>query len=150
MTKETAGSYVNLDNARFDDQRAVMKEIAENEHCPFCPENLQSYHKQEILRTGEHWTLTPIQWPYEFTQLHLLAISAYHAESLNDLKEGSFDELLKHFQWAELTYNIAAGGLAMRFGDVKRNGASIRHLHMHMIVPSDDKRPEDKIRFKIS
>lgn len=144
------GSFVNLDNARFDDQRDVMKSIERDEVCPFCPEHLHKYHKQPIVREGEHWKITPIQWPYEHTRAHLLAISAYHAESLNDLREGSFNELQEHFQWAEIEYRIAAGGLAMRFGDVTKNGASVRHLHVHIIVPSDDKSPVDKIRFKIS
>ena len=143
-------SFVNLDNARFDDQRDVMRAIEEDGVCPFCPEHLHEYHKQPILREGAHWRITPIQWPYEHTSTHLLAISAYHAESLGDLRDGSFDELQKHFQWAELEFKIAAGGLAMRFGDVTRNGASVKHLHMHLIVPSEDKSPEDKIRFKIS
>jgi diadenosine tetraphosphate (Ap4A) HIT family hydrolase len=143
-------SYVNMDNARYDDQREVMERIEEARVCPFCPDHLKEFHRQPILRSGEHWNLTPIQWPYEHTSTHLLAIAAYHAETLSDLKNGSFDELQEHLQWAELTYKIAAGGLAMRFGDVTKNGASVKHLHMHLIVPSDDKDPQDKIRFKIS
>lgn len=143
-------SFVNLENARFDDQRDVMRAIEEDGVCPFCPEHLNTYHKQPLLREGEHWKITPIQWPYEHTSTHLLAIAAYHAEKLQDLRDGSFDELQKHFQWAETEYQIAAGGLAMRFGDVRLNGASVKHLHMHLIVPDPDKSPQAKVRFKIS
>lgn len=141
---------VNLDNARYDDQRRVMSEIVADGVCPFCADHLEKYHKEPILRQGEHWTLTPNQWPYEHTRVHLLAISSYHTEALSDLKPGSMDELLDHLQWAEFTYNVAAGGLAMRFGDVKKNGATVNHLHAHFIVPEDNLPPDTKVRFKIS
>ncbi len=141
---------VNLDNARNDEQLQVMETIIKDDVCPFCTEHLEDYHKEPTLRQGEHWMLTPNQWPYDNTRVHLLAIATYHAESLGDLKKGSMDELLEHLQWAEFTYSVAAGGLAMRFGDVKINGASVNHLHAHFIVPEDDLPPETKVRFKIS
>jgi ATP adenylyltransferase len=142
-------SFVNLNNARNDEQRGVMETIEQNNECPFCPDALHKYHQQPILRSGEHWLLTPNQWPYDNTRTHLLAIAAYHAETLADLQPGSFDELQTHFAWAEAEFKIAAGGLAMRFGDTARNGATVRHLHAHLIQPDPD-RPEDaKVRFKI-
>ena len=143
-------SFVNLDNARHADQREVMEGIRERGECPFCEENLAKTHQQPILRQGEHWTLTPNQWPYNFTRSHLLAISRYHAENLGDLKEGSFDELQDHLQWAEVEFQVAAGGLAMRFGDVTQTGATVNHLHAHLIVPDEAKPADEKIRFKIS
>lgn len=141
---------VNLDNARLEEQRHVMEGIVEDDVCPFCPDHLEKYHKQPALRHGEHWILTPNQWPYENTRVHLLAISAYHAENLSDLREGSLDELQEHLQWAEFTYKVSAGGLAMRFGDVMKNGATVNHLHGHFIVPEDNLPPDTKVRFKIS
>jgi len=141
--------FVNLDNARLDEQRQVMEEIERNEECPFCPEYLDKYHKQEILRKGAHWILTRNQWPYKNTDIHLLAIAAYHAEKLSDLKPGSFDELQDHLVWAENEFQVSAGGIAMRFGDTSHNGATVNHLHAHFIVPSTDKPDNEKVRFKI-
>lgn len=148
--KDMRESYVNLDSARTDDQRRVMETIRDDQVCPFCPEHLRTYHKMPLLREGEHWTLTPVQWPYENTTLHLLAISAIHAERLNDLAPQAGSELLEHMQWAENEYDITAGGLAMRFGDVTKNGASVRHLHAHLIVPDPAKPAGVKVKFKIS
>lgn len=142
--------YTNLENARHDDQRRVMEQINDALECPFCPDNLHRYHEKPILRAGEHWTITENQWPYAHTRHHILAISAYHAETLNDLRDGSFDELQKHLQWAEFAYEIASGGIAMRFGDITKNGATVRHLHMHLIVPSQNKPADQTVRFKIS
>lgn len=147
---KTPESFVNLNSARFDDQRRTMEHIIEDGVCPFCPENLSRYHKQEILKEGASWLLTPNQWPYEHTSLHLLAIAKRHIESLSDLEADDFAELLSLFQWAEQEYKIVSGGIAMRFGDVTRNGASVRHLHAHLIVPSVDKPAEHQIKFKIS
>lgn len=143
-------SFVNLANARIKGQRETMEKIARNKECPFCVENLEKYHTQEILRKGDDWLLTPNQWPYEYTEIHLIAIPTYHAEKLADLKDDSFDELLSHMKWAEKEYGVQSGGIAMRFGDTKRNGATVSHLHVHFIVPSADKPADAKVRFKIS
>ena len=142
-------SFVNLDNARLDEQRRVMKNILDNQECPFCPEYLDKYHKQEILRQGIHWILTKNQWPYKNTDVHLLAIAAYHAEKLADLRKGSFDELQGYMVWAEHEFKVCAGTIAVRFGDSSLNGATVRHLHVHFIVPSPDKPDNEKVRFKI-
>ncbi|MEI6850736.1 MAG: hypothetical protein WCK26_02090 [Candidatus Saccharibacteria bacterium] len=146
---ERKKTFVNLDNARLPEQRRVMEDIEDNQECPFCPEYLEKYHKEEILRKGAHWILTRNQWPYKNTDTHLLAIAAYHAEKLSDLQEGSFDELQQHMVWAEDEYKIIAGGIAMRFGDTSRNGATVRHLHAHLIVPSLDKSDDEKVKFNI-
>jgi diadenosine tetraphosphate (Ap4A) HIT family hydrolase len=143
-------SFVNMKNTRHDEQRRVMEDIVENEECPFCPENIAKYHKQKTLRKGKHWTITKNQWPYKYTDVHLLAIANYHAEKLSDLKKGAFDELQEHMVWAEKEFKIITGGVAMRFGDTSNNGASVSHIHVHLIVPSADKPADEKVKFKIS
>lgn len=150
MTEFNNETFVNLDNARNEHQRAVMEDIQHNGDCPFCPENLALYHKQPILRTGDQWVLTRNQWPYDNTRNHLLAISVPHAETLAELQPGAFEELQQHFVWAEQEFKIAAGGIAMRFGDTRKNGATVRHLHAHFIEPEADLPPDTKVRFKIS
>lgn len=150
MNESRPETFVNLANARNEQQRQVMETIQDHGDCPFCPDHLKQYHKQPILRSGDHWLLTPNQWPYENTRTHLLAIAAYHAETLQDLQPGAFDELQQHFTWAEEEFKIAAGGIAMRFGDTTRNGATVRHLHAHIIEPQADLPSDKKVRFKIS
>lgn len=149
MTEPENKSFVNLNNARFEEQRQVMQNIEDSKECPFCPEYLDKYHREEIIRKGAHWLLTRNQWPYENTDLHLLAIATYHAEKLSDLRKGSFDELQDHMVWAENEFQIVAGGIAMRFGDTSHNGASVKHLHAHLIVPSINKPANEKVKFRI-
>jgi diadenosine tetraphosphate (Ap4A) HIT family hydrolase len=143
-------SYVNLSNARNDEQRKVMKDILSQEECPFCEQNFSKYHKKPILRNGEHWIITHNQWPYDYTRTHLIAISRYHTENFTDLKDGALDELQQHINWALQKFSVGSGGVALRFGDVRSNGASVRHLHAHIIEPDPDKPKAHKVRFKIS
>jgi diadenosine tetraphosphate (Ap4A) HIT family hydrolase len=145
-------SFVDLRKARSRDQLEVMQGIQDRQECPFCPENLSKTHKQEILLKGAHWLLTRNNWPYENTQLHLLAIAAYHAETIADLREGAFDELQGQVTWAERELDIRSGGLCIRFGDISQNGATVNHLHAHIIVPvehDDETEVDKKVRFKI-
>jgi diadenosine tetraphosphate (Ap4A) HIT family hydrolase len=82
--------------------------------------------------------------------VHLLAIARLHVESIEDLPEGAGEELFDHVRWAIKEFKIDFGGLAMRFGDVRHNGASVNHLHAHIIVPAKDKPADAKVKFKIS
>lgn len=141
---------VHLSHARLPEQLEVMTGIIADGVCPFCIDSLAKYHKPPILYRGEHWLLTPNQWPYDYTRLHLLAITAYHAVRLADLRPGALDELQGVLQTAESEYDIQAGGIAMRFGDMSRTGATVSHMHAHLIVPDPDKPPDAKVRFKIS
>lgn len=142
--------FINMNNARYDEQREVMKASAKAGVCPFDEEHLPTYHKTPVLRRGAHWVITENQWPYEHTRVHLLAIARRHVESIDELDTGAGEELFDHLRWAIDEYQIDFGGLAMRFGDVKHNGASVNHLHAHIIVPDKDKPATAKVRFKIS
>ncbi|MCA9327416.1 HIT domain-containing protein [Candidatus Saccharibacteria bacterium] len=142
--------YLNMDNARHDDQREVMQQIIDDGVCPFDEEYLEQYHTPPTLRQGKYWTITPNQWPYEHTRVHLLAITREHVESVDELDAAAGAELFEHVQWAIKEYDIDFGGFAMRFGDVRHNGATVNHLHAHIIVPDKNKPKDAKVRFKIS
>lgn len=49
-------------------------------------------------------------------------------------------DILKLAHWAEKKYQIVGGGLAMRFGATRYTGATVCHLHAHLIVPTIDPR----------
>lgn len=145
MTKK----LINVGSARTDHQRQVMEEIKEQDICPFCEENLRKFHKREILKKGKHWVLTPNQWPYDFTKLHLIAIARKHVEHLNDLPPDAFAELFELFQWAEQKYKLDHGAVAMRFGNVEGTGSTVLHLHAHLIVSDYDQPDYETVRFRV-
>ncbi len=152
MTEIPPVSFVDLSKARVAEQLEVMQAIEESGECPFCPENLERLSKVEVLRKGALWILGRNHWPYKNTTDHLLAIATYHAESIADLRPGAFDELQDHAVWAERELEIKSGGLCMRFGDITQNGATVNHVHAHIIVPrphTADEEVDKKVRFKI-
>src|SRR5471030_990620 len=110
MAKKT---FVDIDNARVDEQRRVMQEIIDQGHCPFCPENLQKYHKQAFLKEGKYWLITKNQWPYENTKLHLLAIHKTHIEKLAEVEPEASAELFRLLGELETELKIPGGGLAI-------------------------------------
>ena len=142
-------SFVDLTHARFDDQREVMKQIIRDGVCPFFPENLRRYHKQVIHSEGDYWILTDIQWPRENTRIHLLAIYRQHAESLSDISPEAGRELIQFLQWAEKHFGMKGGAFFLRFGDTSYSGATVKHLHVQLVVPDKEKPDFQPVRFKV-
>jgi diadenosine tetraphosphate (Ap4A) HIT family hydrolase len=149
ITQKNSHQFVDLDNAREDDQKKVMQEIFDADHCPFCLENLRKYHKQEVLREGKFWMLTSNQWPYKFTKVHLLAIYKEHATKLSDLNPDSGKELLELLQWAEKKFKIVGGGFVMRFGDTNYSAGTVNHLHIQFIQPDISHSKFEPVRIKL-
>lgn len=129
--------FINLDTVRRDDQRAVMEDIQKQGHCPFCRENLETYHKNPILKEGKFWILTENQWPYEKVKQQFLAIYKTHIEHITQMDPESGSELIGMFADAAKERNIEGGGVAIRFGSsVHGNyGSSVLHIHAHLIEP---------------
>jgi diadenosine tetraphosphate (Ap4A) HIT family hydrolase len=128
-------NFINLNNARQDEQIAVMQEIAKEGHCPFCEENLRRYHQQPILKEGRFWLATLNQWPYPHTKQHFLLIYRQHATCLAELDPAAGEELFTFARELEKEYQIAGGGLAMRFGDTDFSAGTVNHLHVQLIAP---------------
>ena len=142
-------AFVDIDNSRQPEQVAVMEQIIEDGGCPFCLENFQKYHEQEIVKEGKFWLITPNRWPYENTKFHFLAILKIHAENLQEIPIGAGDELIELFQWVEQHYNLPGGGWAMRFGDTNYSAGTVKHIHAQFIVPDIEKANFKPVRFKI-
>lgn len=146
------GPTVLLENAREESQSEVMKDILEIGACPFCPENLKSFHRKEIINEGRFWVLTESQWPYKNTAIHLLIIAKKHWERLSDIEASAGVELFEICRQVEEKYKVPGGALTIRFGDPKFNSSSVRHLHAHIIVPAvvdDSDKDYLPLKFKI-
>lgn len=133
--KKSAKTYVNLDNARTQEQTSVMQDIVSADHCPFCRENLEKYHKLPILKEGDFWLVTENQWPYQHTKHHFLIIYKNHITRPSELEKGAGDELIELSAWIEKEYQFPGGGLVMRFGDTDYSAGSVSHLHAQVLMP---------------
>lgn len=142
--------HVNLDNARHVSQREVMRGSVEDGVCPFCIESLKKYHKQPILNESRHWVVTTNQWPYENTDAHYLLIAKRHIETVTELPLDAFEDLGRQVKKLVTEEELAYGGLAMRFGDTRFTGATVSHLHAHVLQAAKDLPEGEKVRFKLS
>ena len=137
-----------FENARTDEQRAEMARLDAAGICLFCPEHLARHEQQRIVLSTRHSTVTPNRFPYPGTSLHMLLIPDQHARDLLELS----DEVRADF-WVALAAVAEAGelsyyGLGVRNGDCRLTGATIEHVHAHVLVGSDDPdAPPVRMRF---
>ncbi|MGD9129226.1 MAG: hypothetical protein PVJ09_01950 [Candidatus Woesebacteria bacterium] len=141
--------FIDLDNAREQEQIQVMKDIAKENHCPFCLKNLKKYHKHPILKETKHWLLTKNQWPYKYTKYHLLIIYKKHATKLSELSSDAGKELFDLVKWTEKKYQVPGGAWAMRFGDTDYSAGSVNHLHVQFIEPDIKAKGYQSVRIKV-
>ncbi len=123
--------------AKTEEYQRVIETIAADGNCPFCPEHF-NHHKKEILATEGDWLLTTNSWPYTNTKHHLLLICKTHKEELRELSGSDLTAVLKLSNWAVDHLKIQGGGLIVRFGDTRSTGATVCHLHFHLIEPEID------------
>lgn len=125
-------------HARNKEYQEVIKNIAQKGKCPFCPDNFL-YHKGKILKRNKDWFLIKNAWPYENAKHHFLIISNSHRESLAEIPIQTWKSLQCIVDWANKKYKITGAALTVRFGDTKYTGATVCHLHFHLIVPKQSK-----------
>lgn len=140
---------MNLEYVRHPDQRAVMEDLARRGVCNFCPENRSDGKVREPLWQGRHWVVVPNKWPYEFTTLHLLAIPERHVTFPNELTGEEWMEFHALLDWAIRKHKLEAGSIGIRFGAMHLTGATVEHLHVHLIVADPDtaKPGYERVRF---
>ncbi|MFH1462255.1 MAG: HIT domain-containing protein [bacterium] len=138
-TNKPKKRFVNTKNARKGEYEKVIKEIATTGKCPFCKENF-AYHKKPVLQRKNGWFLTDNTWPYKNTEYHFIIIAEKHKEDFSELTKKDLESAAYLVNWAIRKYKIKGGGLAMRFGETDYTGASVNHLHFHLISPKINKK----------
>ncbi len=131
--------FVNIKNARKGEYKRVIEEIAKTGKCPFCKENFK-YHKKPVLKQKGDWILTSVSWPYKNARCHFMILGGKHRENFSELARKDFDDVSYLTKWTIKKYKIKGGALAIRFGDTDFTGASVAHLHFHLISPKRDKK----------
>ena len=59
------------------------------------------------------------------------------------------EELLDHIKWANKKFKIPGASFIMRFGDHNYTGATITHLHAHIVSGHKQKKNSEAIRSSI-
>jgi diadenosine tetraphosphate (Ap4A) HIT family hydrolase len=133
--KEKKHKLVDSHYAKSGFYKKVLTEVKGEDVCPLCT---LKWHTNPILKTAGAWFITETFQPYPNAVLHFLIIGKRHKEKLNELTAGDWKEISTLQKWAVKKYHIQGGGIAMRFGDTAHTGATVAHLHMHLIVPKLD------------
>lgn len=120
--------------AKSEEYRKVIEVIEKEAKCPFCKENFK-YHKNKILKKEKGWFITKNSWPYKDIKFHFIIISEKHKEFFEELNVDDFEAVSVLVNWVIKEYKIKGGGIALRFGDTRYTGATVCHLHFHLIVP---------------
>jgi len=131
--------YVNVKNARQGEYKKVIEAIANTGKCPFCKENFK-YHKKPVFKKKGKWFITNNSWPYKNTEHHLIILGDEHKEDFSELTLKDFESIKFLANWAIKNWKIRGGALAMRFGNTDYTGASVSHLHFHIISPKINKK----------
>ena len=132
----------HLPAARSDDQRAYMEDLEQRGICVFCRE----HQRAEIALEGEHFYVTRNLWPYKGTREHWLIVPNEHVRAFDELPDEAGAEL-----WAlkrRLKGDAEATATVERSGDMRYNGGSVAHLHIHFVTL--DPTPAKTVRFKVS
>ena len=114
--------------------RKVLEEINGTGVCPFCPAYFK-WHTKPILKRAGGWLITENFNPYKNAAIHLLLVKKDHAESIENLVKRDWSDVAALTRWAAKHFHIRGGAFAMRFGENVFTGATVRHIHAHLIVP---------------
>jgi ATP adenylyltransferase len=142
--------HYNLEAGRSKAQVENMKQLAEAGRCFMCYENLITYENNRIEFETDHWIVTPNAYPYEHTTLHLLVIARRHVKTMTDLTHEERADLGEAIAQVEERFKLDSYAFGLRSGDFRYNGASVEHLHGHVVVGKRELEGFEKVRFKMS
>lgn len=137
-----ASVLYHLEAARSDEQREYMDDLERRGICVFCTE----HGRTEVEFEGEHFYVTRNLWPYRGTLEHWLIVPRAHVRAFDELPDEAGAEL-----WAikrRLKGDATATATVERSGDMRYNGGSVAHLHIHFVTL--DETPEKTVRFRVS
>ena len=137
-----------FENARTPEQLAEMKQLEDAGTCIFCPDVLANHPRQRILYATEHWNVTPNEWPYAGTSLHLLLVPRQHVTDMLELPPEARNDFWTAMSVIAEHHDLSHYGLGIRNGDCRYTRGTIRHLHAHVLVSSkEEDAPEVRMRF---
>jgi len=139
---------VNEENTKgrpTESYKNVISQIAKDGVCPFCPEHLSKYHNKPIIEK-EYWWVTDNMYPYQPTLNHGLLIHKNHIVHINEISVEAWAELKSIVAEMTKLRSVGGGTFILRFGDARFTGASVSHLHAHLIQSNPDDTSYDTVK----
>ncbi len=129
---------VDPPNGGSPEYRKELEEILETGECPapFC-KNEAEYHKHPILRLENYWKVTRNTFNSLGTEHRFLIVHREHITEISEVSAGAWIEF--HLILSDLVREFSLDGatLVFRFGATERTGASVSHLHAHLVSGID-------------
>lgn len=144
-----SNKLLDVENARVPKQKKQMEEILQKGICPFCPEHFKDNHEAPVFFENSYWFITKNDYPYDGAKTHLLIIHKAHIESLSELSMSSMISFHSALQWVNSNFDLPGGTLLMRFGDMSYTGATIAHLHAHIVTGEKKRENTESLKAKI-
>lgn len=112
----------------------TISEIIAAGICPFCPKTFL-WHPWPILHRVNDWFITRSGWPYENAEHHFMIIGEDHITSDIEMTTKDSQCVKELTSWACDEFGLEGYMLASRSGNTNRTGATVQHLHFHLIQP---------------
>lgn len=135
-------------NYRTSAQLDEMRRLEADGVCIFCPEHMATGRR--VLHRIPLWTIRPNEFPYAGTRLHLLMVPDEHVTDLLDLSPAAQAGLWEALRWIRDRYNLTFYSLAARNGDCEFTGATVRHVHVHLLQGDVEDPNHQPVRTRLS
>lgn len=132
------------------DYAQTLDAIIAGGFCPFCEEHLFKHHQRPLIYKSKHWLVTENAWPYKGSRFHFLFITRSHVEATEDMPTAAWTDLQKLYKKLVRENDIKGATLMIRSGDTRFTGASVNHLHAHLITGSPRTKNTKSIKVPVS
>lgn len=139
-----------IENHRTAEQLTEMQRLEAEGSCIFCPEILRDHARQRIFFETAHWIVTPNEFPYQGTSLHLLLIPHAHVTDMLDLDDAARGDFWAALGETRERFRLTHYGLGARNGDCRFTGGTIAHVHAHVLVGDPTADPDTPVRMRLS
>jgi ATP adenylyltransferase len=125
---------VDVDNAFTEKYRRTLQAIKESGECPapFCKE-VGNNHEHPTLLSWGYWKVTLNSFNYQNSKYPFLLILKEHVEEFSKVSPEAWSELQRLINHLVETYKLKGYTLLWRLGESSHTGASVKHLHAHLI-----------------
>jgi diadenosine tetraphosphate (Ap4A) HIT family hydrolase len=128
------------DNARTPEQRQRMERLAKEIGCFFCKDNYLKVGASSAIYQAKYWYIKKNDYPYKGAVHHYLIASKKHRIKITDITPIAWTELLKVIKWLENHLKIKGASLFVRSGDMSYTGATLDHIHFHLLLGAKKKK----------
>ncbi len=124
----------NATVVKRNDYVKTLNAIVAGGFCPFCEEHLFKHHRKPLLYKSKYWLVTENSWPYKGSRFHFLFISRIHVETTEEMSSAMWIDLQRQYRKLVNEKRMEGATLMIRSGDTEITGASVNHLHAHLVV----------------